>query len=108
VAKESTHHKASIDLVRYLTSKKEQLASSDKVGVMPSRDSIMATFAKQHPESKAWVEGNSYAQSPVTVPGFTKVTDQFNADLQSLRTGSPGTILSTLQRNGQQAIKKGH
>jgi multiple sugar transport system substrate-binding protein len=74
---------------------------------MPSRDSIMKTFAEEHPESKAWVEGNSYAQSPVTVPGFTKVLEQFNADLQSLRTGSPSDILSTLQRNGEQAIKKG-
>ncbi|QPP05494.1 extracellular solute-binding protein [Streptomyces bathyalis] len=107
VAKESTHHEAAIDMIRQLTSKKEQLSSSDQVGVMPSRDSIMKTFAEQHPESKAWVEGNSYAQSPVTVPGFTKVLDQFNADLQGLRTGSPADILSTLQRNGEQAIKKG-
>ncbi|SCK45526.1 extracellular solute-binding protein [Streptomyces sp. WMMB 322] len=107
VAKESTHHEAAVDMIRHLTSKKEQLASSDAVGVMPSRDSIMKTFAEEHPESKGWVEGNSYSQSPVTVPGFTKVLDQFNADLQGLRTGSPADILSTLQRNGEQAIKKG-
>ncbi|HEV7629268.1 MAG TPA: extracellular solute-binding protein, partial [Streptomyces sp.] len=98
VAKESTHQKAAVDLVRHLTSAKEQLASSDAVGVMPSRESVMDDFAKAHPESKAWVEGNDYAQGPVTVPGFTKVLDQFNADLQGLSTGKPATILSTLQR----------
>ncbi|RAJ68907.1 multiple sugar transport system substrate-binding protein [Streptomyces sp. Amel2xB2] len=107
VAQESKHHEAAIDLIRHLTSKKQQLASSDAIGVMPSRESVMGTFAKEHPESEAWVEGNSYAQSPVTVPGFTKVLDQFNADLQSLRTGSPADILAALQRNGEQAIKKG-
>ncbi len=108
VAKESTHQKAAVDLVRHLTSAKEQLASSDAVGVMPSRESVMDDFAKEHPESKAWVEGNEYAQGPVTVPGFTKVLDQFNADLQGLSTGDPAKILSTLQRNGEQAIKKGN
>ncbi|OEU91946.1 sugar ABC transporter substrate-binding protein [Streptomyces abyssalis] len=107
VAKESTHQTAAIDMIRHLTSKKEQLASSDQIGVMPSRTSVMKTFAKEHPESKGWAEGNSYAQRPVTVPGFTKVLDQFNADLQGLATGSPAEILSTLQRNGEQALKKG-
>ncbi|OEV06821.1 sugar ABC transporter substrate-binding protein [Streptomyces nanshensis] len=107
VAKESTHQTAAIDMIRHLTSKKEQLASSDQIGVMPSRTSVMKTFAKEHPESKGWADGNSYAQRPVTVPGFTKVLDQFNADLQGLATGSPAEILSTLQRNGEQALKKG-
>ncbi|WP_314174059.1 sugar ABC transporter substrate-binding protein [Streptomyces winkii] len=107
VAQESAHREAAVDMIRHLTSAKEQLASSDAIGVMPSRTSVMDTFGKQHPESKGWVDGNEYAQSPVTVPGFTKVVDQFNADLQGLRTGSPATILSTLQRNGEQAIKKG-
>ncbi|GGO43112.1 hypothetical protein GCM10012287_05480 [Streptomyces daqingensis] len=107
VAKESTHQKAAVDLVRHLTSAKEQLASSDAIGVMPSRESVMDEFAKEHPESAGWAEGDAYAQSPVTVPGFTKVLDQFNSDLQSLSTGKPATILSTLQRNGEQALKKG-
>lgn len=108
VARESTHREAAVDLVRHLTSAKEQLASSDAIGVMPSRESALKTYAEQHPEAEAWVEGNEYAQSPVTVPGFTKVLDQFNADLQDLRTGDPAKILSTLQRNGEQAIKKGN
>jgi multiple sugar transport system substrate-binding protein len=108
VAKESTHQKVAVDLVRYLTSKKEQLASSDAIGVMPSRDSAMKEFGQQHPESKGWVEGNAYAQGPVTIPGFNKVVDQFNADLQSLKTKKPATILEALQTNGEQAIKKGN
>ncbi|SCK31860.1 carbohydrate ABC transporter substrate-binding protein, CUT1 family (TC 3.A.1.1.-) [Streptomyces sp. WMMB 714] len=107
VAKESTHQEAAVDLVRHLTSAKEQLASSDAIGVMPSRESVMEEFTKEHPESAGWAEGDKYAQSPVTVPGFTKVLDQFNSDLQSLRTDKPATILSTLQRNGEQALKKG-
>ncbi|MGH3324406.1 MAG: sugar ABC transporter substrate-binding protein [Streptomyces sp.] len=107
VAKASTHQAAAVDLVRHLTSTKQQLASSDAIGVMPSRTDALKTFAEQNPESKAWVAGSAYGQGPVTVPGFTKVLDQFNTDLQTLRTGDPRTILSTLQRNGEQAIKKG-
>jgi multiple sugar transport system substrate-binding protein len=107
VARASAHHAADVDLVKYLTSAKQQLEFANAFGVMPSRDSALKTYAEQHPESRAWVAGNAYAQGPVTVAGFDKVLAQFNTELNSLRTGDPGTILSDLQRNGEQALKKG-
>jgi multiple sugar transport system substrate-binding protein len=54
------------------------------------------------------VDGNAYAQGPVTIAGFDKVLSQFNTDLQSLRTADPKKILADLQRNGEQAIAKGN
>ncbi|MET9480918.1 extracellular solute-binding protein [Streptomyces sp. NPDC006638] len=108
VAADSAHHEASVDLVKSLTSAKQQLAFADAFGVMPSRTSALTSFAEQQPRAKAWVDGSAYAQGPVTIAGFDKVLSQFNTELQSLRTADPKKILADLQRNGEQAIAKGN
>ncbi|MGW2261907.1 sugar ABC transporter substrate-binding protein [Streptomyces sp. NPDC001780] len=107
VAAESAHQAAAVDLVTYLSSADQQLKFADAFGVMPSRTSALAAYAKQEPAAKAWVDGSAYAQGPVTIAGFDKVLSQFNTDLQSLRTADPKKILADLQRNGEQAIAKG-
>ncbi|AXG82962.1 sugar ABC transporter substrate-binding protein [Streptomyces paludis] len=108
VAKDSKHRAAGVDLVKYLTSAKQQNAFADAFGVMPSRADALKTYAEKHPAAKAWVDGSAYAQGPVTIAGFDKVLSQFNTDLQSLRTADPKKILGDLQRNGEQAIAKGN
>ncbi|MFJ9770566.1 extracellular solute-binding protein [Kitasatospora sp. NPDC101157] len=105
IAAKSSHRAAGIDLVKHLTSADQQLEFAKAFGVMPSRTSVLATYAATYPESKAWVDGVAHAQPPVTVPGFNQVLTQFNTDLQSLRTGDPAAILAALQRNGEQALK---
>ncbi|MBL1118572.1 extracellular solute-binding protein [Streptomyces sp. 110] len=107
VAAESAHRSAAVDLVKYLSSGERQLKFADGFGVMPSRTSALADYAKQAPEAKAWVDANAYAQGPVTVAGFDKVLSQFNTELQSLRTTDPQKILADLQRNGEQSLAKG-
>ncbi|MGV9854154.1 sugar ABC transporter substrate-binding protein [Streptomyces sp. NPDC003442] len=107
VAAESAHRSAAVDLVKYLSSGERQLKFADGFGVMPSRTSALADYAKQAPEAKAWVDANAYAQGPVTVAGFDKVLSQFNTELQSLRTTDPKKILADLQRNGEQSLAKG-
>ncbi|RDG37648.1 sugar ABC transporter substrate-binding protein [Streptomyces corynorhini] len=108
VAQDSKHRAAGVDLVKYLTSAKQQNTFADAFGVMPSRTSALTTYAEKHPAAKAWVDGSAYAQGPVTIAGFDKVLSQFNTDLQSLRTADPKKILADLQRNGEQAIAKGN
>ncbi|MGW1549022.1 sugar ABC transporter substrate-binding protein [Streptomyces sp. NPDC002346] len=108
VAADSAHRAVGVDLVKYLTSAQQQLDFADAFGVMPSRTSALKTYAEKKPAAKAWVEGNAYAQGPVTIAGFDKVLSQFNTDLQSLRTADPKKILADLQRNGEQAIAKGN
>jgi multiple sugar transport system substrate-binding protein len=105
IAAKSGHQKAALDLVRYLTTAKQQLAFADAFGVMPSRTDALATYAQKYPQAKAWVDGVAYSQRPVTIAGFNQVLAQFNTDLQALKTASPATILGTLQRNGEQALK---
>ncbi|MGW3957997.1 sugar ABC transporter substrate-binding protein [Streptomyces sp. NPDC004752] len=107
VAAESAHRTAGVDLVKYLSSGEQQLKFADAFGVMPSRTSSLATYAQRVPEAKAWVDGATYAQGPVTIAGFDKVLSQFNTDLQALRTADPKKILADLQSNGEQAMAKG-
>ncbi|MEU0804649.1 extracellular solute-binding protein [Streptomyces sp. NPDC005970] len=108
VAAESAHRSAAVDLVKYLSSGEQQLKFAEGFGVMPSRTSALAEYAKQEPDSKAWVDANAYAQGPVTIAGFDKVLSQFNTELQSLPTTDPKKILADLQRNGEQALAKGN
>lgn len=107
VAAESTHRAAAVDLVKYLTSSAQQVKNGDAFGVMPSRTSALAEYAKQNPSAKAWVDASANAQGPVTVAGFDKVLTQFNTDLTALSTTDPKKILADLQRNGEQALTKG-
>ncbi|NJQ00316.1 sugar ABC transporter substrate-binding protein [Streptomyces zingiberis] len=108
VAAKSSHQAAAVDLVEHLTSAEQQLTFADAFGVMPSRTAALEDYAEAAPEARAWAEATAYAQGPVTVAGFEKVATQFNTDLQSLRTTDPEKILAALQRNGEQALKKGN
>ncbi|MFF7158414.1 extracellular solute-binding protein [Streptomyces sp. NPDC008139] len=105
VANKSAHHDAAVDLVKAFTTVDQQLSFADAIGVLPSRDSALATFKEKHPASVAFADGTAYAQGPVTVPGFTKVLAQFDTDLSGLATGDPKKILSSLQTNGDQVLK---
>lgn len=108
VAQDSAHRAAAVELVKYLTTTAQMLKNADAFGVMPSRTSGLAEYAKKNPSAKAWADAGAYAQGPVTVAGFDKVLTQFNTDLAALGTGDPKKILADLQRNGEQALAKGH
>ncbi|WP_329164572.1 extracellular solute-binding protein [Streptomyces sp. NBC_01267] len=108
IANKSSHHAAAVSLVKALTTAEQQLSFADAFGVMPSRDSALATFKEKHPQDKAFSDGAAYAQGPVTVPGFTKVLTQFDTDLAGLATADPKKILSDLQTNGEQVLKGGN
>ena len=107
VAKDSAHQAAAVDLVRYLTTSVQQVKNAAAFGVMPSRTSALAEYAKDNPSAKAWVDASAYAQGPVTVAGFDKVLTQFNTELAALGTTDPKKILADLQSNGEQALAKG-
>ncbi|MBC2900315.1 sugar ABC transporter substrate-binding protein [Streptomyces cupreus] len=107
VAQDSGHRAAAVDLVKYLTSSTQMMKNADAFGVMPSRTSALAEYAKKYPSAKAWADATAYAQGPVTVSGFDKVLTQFNTDLAELATGDPKKILADLQRNGEPALTTG-
>ena len=107
VAKKSAHHKAAVDLVAELTSPRSQLTFAKAFGVMPSRTDALDDYRKTFPEHRAFVDGASYARGPVTLPGFSKVLQQFDSRLAELRTADPEKVLAELQRNGEQSWQGG-
>ncbi|MFD5892463.1 extracellular solute-binding protein [Streptomyces sp. NPDC060366] len=105
IANKSTHHDAAVSLVEAFTTADQQVKFADEYGVMPSRASALDTYARKHPQDKAFVDGSAYAQGPVTLPGFTKVLEQFDTDLAGLAKADPKKILGDLQTNGEQVLK---
>lgn len=105
IANKSAHHDAAVSLVEAFTTAEQQMSFADAYGVMPSRTSALATYEEKHPQDKAFVDGSAYAQGPVTLPGFTKVLQQFDTDLAELATADPKKILGDLQTNGEQILK---
>ncbi|SEG40517.1 carbohydrate ABC transporter substrate-binding protein, CUT1 family [Actinacidiphila yanglinensis] len=107
IANKSAHHAADVSLVKAFTAVPQELTFAGAYGVLPSRTSALAAYSAKYPANKAFADGESYGQGPVTLPGFTKVLAQFDTDLAGLATADPKTILSSLQKNGTAALGSG-
>jgi len=99
MAADSPNQQAALDLVEYLTSTEQQLAFSEAFGPMPSIQSAAADWTTANPELTAFLDGAEYAQFPPNQQGAVDVLKDFNAQLESLRTTDPATILGSLQTN---------
>jgi multiple sugar transport system substrate-binding protein len=105
IANKSAHHAAAVSLVKAFTAVPQELTFAGAYGVLPSRTSALASYSAKYPADKAFADGASYGQGPVTIPGFTKVLTQFDTDLSGLASADPKTILASLQKNGAAALK---
>ncbi len=73
-------------------------------GVIPSIKSAEADYLKEFPENKPFVDGIEYARGVVSAPGITDVLTDLNAQLESLSSSDPKTILESVQQNLSDAI----
>ena len=101
---DSPNQQASLELVEYLTSAEQQLAFSEAFGPMPSVESAAADWTEANPELAAFLNGAEYAQFPPNQDGATDVIADFNAQLESLKTGDPADILGSVQSNLEAVI----
>jgi len=99
MAADSPNQKAALDLVEYLTSADQQLAFSKAFGPMPSVQSAADQWKSDNPDLVAFLTGADYAQGVPTNKGAADVITDFNAQLESLKTGDPKTILDSVQSN---------
>ncbi|MFT3796929.1 sugar ABC transporter substrate-binding protein [Microbacterium sp.] len=99
MAADSPNQKAALDLVEYLTTSDQQLAFSKAFGPMPSVQSAAETWKTDNPDLAAFLDGAAYAQGVPTNKGASDVITDFNAQLESLKTGDPKTILDSVQSN---------
>ncbi|MBQ9918360.1 MAG: extracellular solute-binding protein [Microbacterium sp.] len=86
-------------LAEYLTGTDQQLAFSKAFGPMPSIQSAADAWSSANPDLTAFLAGAEYAQFPPNIAGAADVITDFNAQLESLKTGDPQSILTTVQGN---------
>lgn len=91
-------------LVEYLTSSESQLAAAEAFGVMPSVASAAEEWKTQFPEFAAFIDGAAYAINLPSQPGTGDVIGDFNAQLATLSSTDPETILASVQQSLQAAL----
>lgn len=99
MAADSPNQQAALDLVEHLTSADSQLAFSQAFGPMPSITSAADQWTADNPALAPFLAGADYAQFPPNQDGAADVVADFNAQLESLKTGDPAQILGTVQSN---------
>lgn len=104
MAADSPNQEAALDLVEYLTASQQQLAFSEAFGPMPSVQSAAQAWTDANPEDAAFLAGADYAQFLPTQAGTSDVIADFNAQLESLKTADPQTILQSVQANLEAAV----
>lgn len=99
MAADSPNQEQALDLVEFLTSTEQQLAFSEAFGPMPSIQSAADAWTEANPDLSAFLDGAEYAQFPPNQAGAAEVLSDFNAQLESLRTGDPAAMLGSVQAN---------
>jgi multiple sugar transport system substrate-binding protein len=105
IAAKSKNQAAAVDLVKALTAVDQQMTFAKAYGVMPSTTEGSTKYAAEFPDDAAFAAGGAYGTGPVNLAGFDPVMAAFNTDLEQLATKDPKAILTTLQKNGDAALK---
>lgn len=99
IAKDSPDQQGAIDLVKFLTTDKTELAFSKAFGVIPSVQSAAAEWKKQNPKLVPFLDGIAYAQGVPTSKGSANVVSNLDSQLSNLKSLDPKTLLQTTQKN---------
>lgn len=99
MAADSANQEQALSLVEYLTGTDQQLAFSEAFGPMPSIASAADAWTAANPDLSAFLAGAEDAQFPPNLAGAADVITDFNAQLESLKTATPQSILDTAQSN---------
>ncbi len=91
-------------LVEHLTSTESQLAAAEAFGVMPSVASAAEDWKAAYPEFAAFIDGAEYAINLPSQPGTGDVIGDFNAQLATLSSTEPETILASVSRACRHAL----
>ena len=105
MAADSPNQQAALELIEYLTSTDQQLAFSTAFGPMPSIQSAADAWRQANPQLEAFLDGAEHAQFPPNQDGSADVITDFNAQLESLATGDPSSILQSVQSNLEAIVR---
>ncbi|WP_341944910.1 extracellular solute-binding protein [Microbacterium sp. LWH11-1.2] len=99
MAADSPNQQAALELVEYLTSADSQLAFSEAFGPMPSIQSAADEWTAANEPLAPFLAGAEYAQFPPNQAGSADVIADFNAQIETLKSGDPASILGSVQTN---------
>ncbi len=107
VAAASDQQEAAVDFVNFMTAAEQQVALANAFGVMPSRASAADAFLADNPDFEPFISAADYARAQVSLPAFTAVLTEFDAQLVAMSNGDaePADILADLQSNGEDALE---
>lgn len=105
IAAKSKFHAQAVDFVKSLFTVNQQLTFAKAFGVMPSLTAARSAYQKEFPQYSAWLAGSAYAVGPVSAPGLDPVMKDYDTQLQALPNADPKTILASVQKNGEAALK---
>ena len=104
MAAQSDNIPGATSLVEFLTSTESQLQAAEAFGVMPSVESAAEEWATTYPDLAAFINGADYAINLPSQPGTADVIGDFNAQLATLSSTEPATILASVQTSLQSAL----
>lgn len=105
IAADSPNQKASIELVKYLTSDDVVMSFAQAFGIMPASKTLADKWKADFPELSAFMDGLNYSVTVPTAKGAADVISDFNAQLEGLKTGDVKSILDKTQTNLEAIVK---
>ncbi|MGH3498303.1 MAG: sugar ABC transporter substrate-binding protein [Nocardioidaceae bacterium] len=106
VSSKSPAQQQAIDLIKALTTGKQELSNAKAFGVMPALPSVKSQYQQQNPQDAAFITAAAQGKGPISLPGFAAVLSDFDSQLAGLAKADPTTILASVQKNALAALTK--
>ena len=104
IAADSENKEAAKAFVEYMTSADQQMEFASAFGVMPSVQSAADSYRTEFPDDAAFIDAADYAVAVPNNEGVSDVIADLNAQLETLGSGDPATILKSAQTNLEAAL----
>lgn len=104
IATDADNTEGAKSLVEYLTTTEQQMEFANAFGVMPSVSSAADQWKEAYPEMAAFINGAEYAINLPSQQGAGDVVADLNAQIETLKSGDPQSILDSVQTSMQAVL----
>lgn len=104
IATDADNTEGAKSLVEYLTTTEQQMEFANAFGVMPSVSSAADQWKEAYPEMAAFINGAEYAINLPSQQGAGDVIADLNAQIETLKSGDPQSILDSVQTSMQTVL----
>lgn len=104
IAADADNVEGAKQLAEYLTLPEQQMAFATAFGVMPSVSSVSEEWKAEYPELAAFIDGAEYAANLPSQQGSADVIADFNARLETVKTGDVPSMLAAVNSSLQAVL----